>query len=141
MTSAMSAYWGQRKRPMRARNGQELGEQARRALWRFSSTTALRGTQRDRAGVAFVRSHFPATRGMFTDDQLAAVLQEPPAGRCSWDNLEALPAKPTPELVGLLGRPCAHCRVGFEAAKVAARERPLYAAAAQHRPTAATGYL
>jgi hypothetical protein len=126
---------------MAPRDNTELGTQVRQSLWRFSSTTALRGTQRARAGAAFVRSHFPATRGVFTDGQLAAVLQEPPAGRCSWDNLEALPDKPTPELVGLLGRPCAHCRVRFETGRVARREAGMLAAAAQHPPTAATGYL
>jgi hypothetical protein len=123
------------------RDNAELGTQIRQSLWRFASTTALSGTPRSKAAVAMVRSHFPASRSVFTNDQLAAVLQEPPAGRCSWDGLEALPDRPTPELVGLLGQPCAHCRVGFDAGRVAKRERAMLAAAAQHPPTAATGYV
>lgn len=118
-----------------------LGVQARRALWRFATSTRLDGEARDRAALAMLRSRVPKALDVFSESALLAVLQEPPAGRCSWDNLETLSAKPTPELVGLLGRPCARCRVGFEVAKVHRRESAMLAAAAQHPPTAATGFI
>jgi hypothetical protein len=109
--------------------GPQLGAQARAALWRFSASTRTEGAARDRLGIATVRSQFPATRGLFSDAALAAVLRPPQPGRCSWDHYLKLarergesPPVPSPELVGLLGRPCSSCRTHFAAQVVAARE-------------------
>jgi len=99
-----SAYYGQQNQPMRAPTDAELGKLARHALWRFSSTTALRDTARDKAGIALVRSHFPTSRDVFTDDQLTAVLQgttgrplllgQPRGPTCQADTRAGRPAGP-----------------------------------------------
>ena len=127
---------------MRPRSPEELGRAARTALWKFASTTRLTGMSRDQAGVATIRSKFPGTRGLFSDQALAAVLREPQAGLCSWDALkvltaaagEPMPTAPTAALLALLGQPCSRCRISFEAGEVAERERRLIASGIR-RPT------
>jgi len=120
----------------------ELGQQARRALWDFYGSTRTRGVVRDKTGVAMVRNQYPATRGLFSDAALAAVLREPQAGLCSWDayrilaaaNGEEIPA-PTPALEGLLGSQCSRCRTYFEAREIAKREKALAASGYRRRVT------
>ena len=129
---------------MRRRTPEELGRAARAALNKFSVSTRLAGAARDRAGIALVRNNLPATKGLFTDAQLAAVLREidPTSRSCSWDALrrtaeaadEPMPTAPSPELVGLLGKPCRSCEVTFAAGDVAARERRLIASGYRRRP-------
>src|SRR5215216_5918803 len=127
----------------------ELGQQARRALWDFYGSTRTRGVVRDKTGVAMVRNQYPATRGLFSDAALAAVLREPQAGLCSWDayrilaaaNGEEIPA-PTPALEGLLGSQCSRCRTYFEAREIAKREKALMAAGyGRYQRPAPTGSL
>jgi hypothetical protein len=110
--------------------GPELGTQARAALWRFYASTRTQGVARDRLGVATVRNQYPATRGVFSDAALTAVLREPKPGHCSWDHYRDLaassgepPPVPSPELFGLLGSQCGGCRTHFAAQVVAERER------------------
>jgi hypothetical protein len=110
--------------------GPELGAHIRTALWQFSASTRTQGTARDRAGVAMVRSQFPASRGVFSDAALAAVLRPPPQDRCAWDAYRELaheggepPPVPSPDLFGLLGRQCGPCKTHFAAQVVADRER------------------
>jgi hypothetical protein len=126
--------------------GPELGAQARAALWRFYASTRTQGVARDRLGVATVRSQYPATRGLFSDAALAAVLREPESGTCSWDAYRKLatdygepPPVPSPDLFGLLGSQCGGCKTHFAAQVVAERERPHVAAvvAAGFRPSTA----
>jgi hypothetical protein len=139
--TASSAYWGNQRRPVKARTDAELGEQVRNALWKFAGRTSLRGVARDRAAVALIRNRVPAAKGVFSDAQLAAVLREKADGSCSWCALrvltaagdEPMPDQPTPGLLALLGRPCARCRVDFDAGKVAARERRLLASGYRRR--------
>jgi hypothetical protein len=125
--------------------GPELGAQVRAALWDFYGSTRTQGDARDRLGVAMVRNRFPATRELFSDAALTAVLREPGPGRCSWDHYRELarergepPLVPSPELFGLLGRQCGGCRTHFAAQAVAERERPYVAAlvAAGFKPEA-----
>jgi hypothetical protein len=125
--------------------GPELGAQARAALWRFFASTRTQGVARDRLGVATVRSQYPATRGLFSDAALAAVLREPGSGACSWDAYRDLaadygepPPVPSPDLFGLLGSQCGGCKTHFAAQAVAERERPHVAAlvAAGFKPEA-----
>jgi len=127
----------------------ELGQQVRRALWDFTSRTSTRGTARDKTAVAMVRSQYPATRGLFSDAALAAVLREPQDGLCSWDAYRMLAAangedvpSPTPALEGLLGSRCSRCKTFFAAREVAERERGLMAAGygRYQRPTS-TGFI
>ena len=140
--SAMAAYAGGQQRPMRARDDAELGEQLRRALWSFASRTRLIGTRRDQAAITLIRNRYPASRGVFTDAQLAATIREVGDGAvCHWCALrvltaaadEPMPDQPTPALVGLLGQPCARCKVAFAAGEVAERERRLLAAGYRRR--------
>jgi hypothetical protein len=124
----------------------ELGRQVRHALWAFTSRTSTRGTARDRTAISMVRSQYPATRGLFSDAALAAVLREPQANTCSWDayrilataNDEQMPS-PSPALQALLGSQCSRCRTYFEAQEVAQREHEHTAGlvAAGFRPEAA----
>jgi hypothetical protein len=125
--------------------GPELGAQVRAALWRFYASTRTQGVARDRLGIAMVRSQFPATRGLFSDAALTAVLREPERGACSWDAYRDLahergeaPPVPSPALFGLLGSQCGGCRTHFAAQAVAERERPHVAAlvAAGFKPEA-----
>jgi hypothetical protein len=109
--------------------GPEVGTQARAALWRFSASTRTQGAARDRLGIATVHNQLPATRELFSDAALAAVLRPPEPGRCSWDYYRALarergesPPVPSPELFGLLGAQCSRCRTHFAAQMVAKRE-------------------
>jgi hypothetical protein len=133
----------------RPRDHAVLGRQVRTALWKFASLTRTRGTARDQTAIATIRSRFPSSRDVFSDAMLSAVLREPQAGLCTWDALkvltaaaaEQMPEAPTPALIALLGKPCARCWSDFDTGRVARRERAMLAAAAQHSPTAATGYL
>lgn len=109
--------------------GAELGAQARALLWDFYGSTRTSGIARDRLGVAKVRNRYPATRGLFSDAALMAVLREP-GRRCSWDYYRELAAEqgepppvPSPDLFGLLGRQCGGCKTYFAAQMVADRER------------------
>jgi hypothetical protein len=121
--------------------GPELGAQARAALWRFYAGTRTQGVARDRLGVATVRNQYPATRGLFSDAALMAVLREP-GRRCSWDYYRELAAEqgepppvPSPDLFGLLGRQCGGCKIHFAAQVVADRERESLARIAGGAPT------
>jgi hypothetical protein len=121
----------------------ELGVQVRRALWRFATTTRLTSKARDRAGISLVKNRHPKAMAAFPEAAILAVLREPQGGTCSWDALrvltaagpEPMPAKPTPELVALLGKPCQKCQTAFEAGRVARRERAMLAAASGPSPT------
>jgi hypothetical protein len=114
--------------------GPELGAKVRSLLWDFYGSTRTQGVARDRLGVATVRNRFPATRGLFSDTALMAVLREP-GKRCSWDHYRELAAErgeppqvPSPELFGLLGSQCSGCKTYFAAQAVAERERAHVAA-------------
>jgi hypothetical protein len=115
--------------------GPEVGAQARAALWRFAASTRTQGAARDRLGVGTVHNQFPASRGLFSDAALAAVLRPPESGRCSWDHYLELarehgeePPVPSPELHGLLGTQCGRCQTYFATQAVVAREEALQAA-------------
>jgi hypothetical protein len=121
--------------------GPELGDQARASLWRFSAGTRTQGATRDRLGVATVRNQYPATKGLFSDAALMAVLRPPGRDRCSWDHYRKLagdlgepPPVPSPELFGLLGRQCRGCRTHYAAQVVAAREEAFQAAGGRRLP-------
>jgi len=127
---------------MVARTDAELGVQVRQALWRFASNTRLRGTARDKAALATLKSRFPKAVSAFPESALLAVLREPQGGTCSWDAFRVLAAsngepvpKPSAALTALLGRPCQRCKTAFEAADVAVRERAMLAAASGPSPT------
>lgn len=141
--TAGKSGWG-RMQPTEA----ELGQRVRRALWDFTSSTSTRGTVRDKTAVGVIRGQYPATRGLFSDAALVAVLREPQAGTCSWNAYRILaaangedPPSPSPALHGLLGSQCGRCRTFFEAREVAKRERALIAAGYRRSQPAATGVL
>ena len=132
----------------------ELGAQIRSRLQNFTASTSTVGTARDKTAVAMVRAQYPASRDLFTDAQLVAVLREPQGRTCSWCAYRMAcaaggepVADPTAGLRGLLGRMCSACRVHFEAKQIAKREHALVAAgvltAAGRRPDrpSATGAL
>src|SRR5215211_852186 len=142
--SAMAAYAGNQRRPMRARDDGELGQQIRYALWKFASQTGLRGVRRDQAAITLVRNRYPASRGVFSDQAIAATIRQVgDSGACHWDALrvltaaadEAMPTQPTSALLGLLGRPCARCRAAFAEAESYDHERRLLASGYRRRVT------
>lgn len=143
MTSAMTAYYGQQRRPMVPRDDAELGEAVRPVLWKFAAGTSLNGPARDRAALAAVRSRFPKALGVFGESALLAVLRQLQDGTCSWcayRKAAALAGEPAPRpsggFQGLLGRPCSrYCQPAFEEAEAYRRKAALLAAAARGGPT------
>jgi len=135
-----------RMRPTEA----ELGAQIRKTLWDFTSRTSTRGAHRDKTAVGVIRGQYPASRELFSDAALVAVLREQQDNCCSWgayrkeaaDRGEDMPS-PTPTLEGLLGSPCrSRCKVYFEAREIAERERGLMAAGyRRYQRPAPTGRL
>jgi hypothetical protein len=136
MTSALS------------RDDAALGRRVRSALQAFTTGTRLGGVARDKQAIAMIGSRYPKALSVFPKSALLAVLREP-GDKCSWDAYRDLAAsngepapKPSTVLESLLGRPCDRwCKPAFDTARVAKRERAMLAAAAQHPPTAATGFL
>jgi hypothetical protein len=137
MSSAMAAYWGGQKRPMRARNDTELAATVRQHVLTAAGRTSLTGDRLDKLILAQVKTRFPRAVDTFGKDAIVALLHRPEGG-CSW-----CPRKPVPTATAalrkLLGSMCRGCRIRSDAQPVAQDETRHIAAvvAAGLKPEAA----
>jgi hypothetical protein len=114
----------------------ELGAQIRSRLQNFTASTSTVGTARDKTAVAMVRGQYPASRDLFSDAALVAVLREVRSGTCTWCAYQVVSGEPAPTptdgLRGLWGSMCSGCRNrrkrDRDVAEVAERELGLIAA-------------
>jgi hypothetical protein len=128
----------------------ELGARVRQATWDAAGRTLAVGAARERHVVAMVRAKHPRALDVVPEEAIAALLHEPPPGRCNWDRFRAamaeagkqLPSPPPAGLAAALGSMCARCKVAFDQLKVAEREAGHIAAvvAAGLKPSAAGRY-